>query len=238
MTAAPKSGSPRPYDDVEGADGLHRYKLRRDPGGERENDGLRVAMRDGLPIAWFFGIQPGVFNVISPVYLLAEEPEQSQFCAGTLARSTARTPGSVVETRLREYLMGETKQRLHQRVFASQVLMAYRERCAVCSLNHRPLLDAAHIIADNQPRGLPIVENGLALCKIHHAAYDRNILGIRPDYRVEIREQILLEVDGPMLRHGLQELHGGRLMALPARRRDQPDPGRLEERYVAFRNAS
>lgn len=190
-----------------------------------------------MPIAWFFGLRPGLFQVISPVYLLAEEQAQSQF---VLARSPAQrmaTPGSTVEAGLREYLIRETKQRLHQRVFSSQVLFAYQKRCAVCSLNHRPLLDAAHIIADNQPRGLPIVPNGLALCKIHHAAYDRNILGIRPDYRVEIREEILLEVDGPMLRHGLQELHGGRLMALPSRRQDQPDPERLEERYVEFRTA-
>ena len=237
-TTAPKSGSPAPYDDVEGADGLHRYKLRRDEGGKHENEGLRAAMGDGLPIAWFFGLRPGVFSVISPVYLVAEEPEQSQFVLALSPAQRMITPGSTVEAGLRAHLMRETRQRLHQRVFASQVLLAYRERCAVCSLNHRPLLDAAHIIADNQPRGLPIVENGLALCKIHHAAYDRNILGVRPDYRVEIREEILLEVDGPMLRHGLQELHGGRLMALPSRRQDQPDPDRLEERYVQFRNAS
>ena len=58
--------------------------------------------------------------------------------------------------------------------------------------------------------GSQIVPNGLALCKIHHAAYDSNIVGIRPDLIVEIQPKILAEVDGPMLRHGLQEMGASR----------------------------
>ena len=116
-------------------------------------------------------------------------------------------------------------------------MRAYGTKCAVCSLGHRELLDAAHIIPDNQPRGLPIVPNGLAPCKIHHAAYDRNVLGIRPDYVVEIHSRLLDEIDGPMLRHGLQEHHAKPLMTVPHRRTDRPDPERLEERYAAFRAA-
>ena len=38
--------------------------------------------------------------------------------------------------------------------------------------------------------------NVLSLCKIHHAAYDKNILGISPDYQVKVRIDILDEVDG------------------------------------------
>ena len=51
----------------------------------------------------------------------------------------------------------------------------------LCKLRHAELLDAAHIIADANDEGLPIVPNGLALCKIHHAAFDKNIIGISPD---------------------------------------------------------
>jgi putative restriction endonuclease len=104
----------------------------------------------------------------------------------------------------------------------------------VCSLNHRELLDAAHITPDSDPRGAAVVSNGLALCKLHHAAYDRNILGIRPDYTVEIHHRLLDEIDGPMLRHGLQGHHGRPLMQLPVRRSDRPDTDRLMERYRTF----
>lgn len=74
-TAVPKSGRPRPYDDEDGADGLHRYKLRRDQAGTAENDSLRVALRDQLRLIWFYGIAPGVFNATFPIWLTAEEPD-------------------------------------------------------------------------------------------------------------------------------------------------------------------
>lgn len=79
--------------------------------------------------------------------------------------------------------------------------------------------------------------NGLALCKIHHAAYDQSILGVRPDLAVEVRDDILAEVDGPMLRHGLQDLDGVRL-TVPRTAAAQPDPLAIAERYQLFRAAS
>jgi putative restriction endonuclease len=106
-------------------------------------------------------------------------------------------------------------------------------RCAVCRLRHVELLDAAHIIPDGKPHGDPVVPNGLAMCKIHHAAFDSNILGVRPDLSVHIRQDILEEIDGPMLRYGLQGMHNSRLTG-PRIRVAQPDPDRLEERYAEF----
>ena len=88
------------------------------------------------------------------------------------------------------------------------------------------LLDAAHIVGDRRhERGDPMVPNGLAMCKIHHAAFDTNILGIRPDRVVEIRSDILEEHDGPMLRHGLQELHGAEARSAPPSRGRATRPG-------------
>lgn len=237
MTAAPKVGRPRPYEDIEGADGLHRYKLRQDVKGGRENDALRAALRDQVPLIWFYGLEPAVFHVIAPVYVVHEEPELDQFVVALTEAQRHVTPGSHVEDAFRRYLIAETKRRLHQPVFASQILRAYEVRCAVCDLNHRQLLDAAHIIPDGRPTGLPVVPNGLSLCKIHHAAFDRNILGIRPDYIVQIHRRLLTEIDGPMLRHGLQNHHDKLLMRLPRRRADRPDPDRLMERFAEFQAA-
>ena len=56
----------------------------------------------------------------------------------------------------------------------------------------------AHIVPDTEQLGIPTTPNGLALCKIHHAAYDQNMLGVSPDYRVVINREVLAEVDGPM----------------------------------------
>lgn len=82
-----------------------------------------------------------------------------------------------------------------------------------------------------------MVRNGMALCKIHHAAYDRHILGVRPDLIVEIRADLLAEIDGPMLRYGLQERHRQPLMAVPRSRAERPDPELLAVSYATFRAA-
>jgi putative restriction endonuclease len=134
----------RPYDDQEGSDGLHRYKLRRDQRGISENESLRVAMREQLPLIWFYGVAPSVFNAIFPVWLTGEEPEFDQFVLALTDDQRSVRPNSSVEETLRRYLIAETKRRLHQPLFASQVLLAYETRCAVCKIGHRELLDAAH----------------------------------------------------------------------------------------------
>ena len=82
-----------------------------------------------------------------------------------------------------------------------------------------------------------MTSNGLALCKIHHGAYDANIIGIRPDLTVRVRRDVLEETDGPMLLHGIQEHHGRELMVVPKGRRDVPDRDRLNVRYQAFLSA-
>jgi putative restriction endonuclease len=77
----------------------------------------------------------------------------------------------------------------------------------------------------------------MALCKIHHAAFDRHFLGITPKHVVTINQKLLDEVDGPMLLHGLQEMHGTTI-SVPRRNDSKPDPGRLEQRYERFLEAS
>lgn len=122
-------------------------------------------------------------------------------------------------------------------MFRAQVLQAYTTTCAMCRLRVADLVDAAHILPDGHPGGIPVVPNGLALCKIHHAAFDRHILGVRPDHVVEVRRDVLRQTDGPMLRHGLQEMAGARILA-PSSPRARPDRDRLEQRYEIFRQAS
>lgn len=106
---------------------------------------------------------------------------------------------------------------------------------AVCALAHASLLDAAHINPDADPDGIAAVRKGLALCKIRHAEYDADILGISPDLVVDVRADILAEVDGPMLRHGLQELHGSRLHVIPRSPGNRPDRDLLDARWCRYR---
>jgi putative restriction endonuclease len=226
-----------PYDDTAGAEGLLRYALRAgDPAGG-DNRKLRRAYELGVPLIWFRQVAAGVFAPVMPVYLVQEEVadhrfvvalgEEQRLAAGGLLSGVASLPE-------RRYAERQSLQRLHQPAFRASVMLAYKSRCSICALKHADLLDAAHIIEDGRPGGDPVVPNGLALCKIHHAAYDRSILGISPDLVVHIDGEVLAEIDGPMLKHGLQEFHRAKLRILPSRRADQPDRERLAERFTRF----
>lgn len=222
-----------PYDDGEIEGGLFRYDYR--AGSiEGDNTKLRRAGELGLPLILLRKAAAGIYVPVFPVFVVHDDVDRRQFIVAvdeSLRLLPDPTKMSEVERRYAERV---TRQRLHQSMFRGMVVRAYEVRCAVCRLAHGELLDAAHITADSAESGLAVVSNGLSLCKIHHAAYDRNFLGISPDYRVEINRSLLDEVDGPMLKHGLQEMHGGTL-TLPVRRADRPDPGRLSARYDLFR---
>ena len=69
------------------------------------------------------------------------------------------------------------------------------------------------------------MSNGVALCKLHHAAFDRFFFAIRPDYVIEVRPSVLRESDVPMHVVGLQEIDGQQIH-LPRRSVDLPDRAR------------
>lgn len=230
-------GSARPYDDAVGVDGLYRYKMRGDDPDHFQNRALREAWTERLPMIWWLGVQGGGYSALYPIYLVGEERSDQQFVVDIDAVPQPDITWPSIELELDpSYRQQLTKMRLHQRPFRAAVLRAYNTACAVCSFRHSDLLDAAHIQEDSTG-GRPIVTNGLTLCKMHHAAYDRQILGITPTYQVRINAQVLAEVDGPMLRHGIQEFHGKQLMVLPERRTERPDRLLLEERFQGFLNA-
>lgn len=230
-------GAERPYDDSMGADGFERYKWRGDDAQHPENRALRAAMTAGVPLIWFWGVAPGTYQVVAPVYLVNEEPGEQQFVVSTVAASAPVPADSPYEEVVRRWVRSETQRRVHQPVFRAMVIQAYRTSCAVCELRHTELLDAAHIVEDKHERGVAAVHNGMALCKIHHAAYDAGILGVRPDLVVQIRHDILDEIDGPLLEHGIKALHGQPLRVVPAHRAQRPRPELLQVRYDLFKAA-
>ena len=236
-TVFTRPGDTPPYADAAGTDGLQRYKYRGDDPMHPENRALRRAYEDGLPLIWFVGVAPAVYEPIYPVWIVRDERDRLQFALALDEGQRLITPGVDLSIEMRRYVERINKVRLHQPMFRARVLAAYQSRCTVCQLRHAELLDAAHIISDNQPHGDPVVPNGLAMCKIHHAAFDSNILGVRPDLSVHIRQDVLDEVDGPMLRHGLQGMHNLRLT--PPRARDsQPDTNRLKSATPPFSSDS
>jgi putative restriction endonuclease len=195
-------------------------------------------MVERTPLVYFWGIVPGLYYPVWPTYVEGDDPATLTFTIGFDAEKALF--GDLLQgidgTARRSYITQERLVRVHQARFRQKVLVAYRSACAVCHLRHTELLDAAHILPDGHPRGQPIVPNGLSLCKIHHAAFDRHIIGIRPDLVIEVRADILEEHDGPMLRYGLQACDQQPLRT-PRRPDDRPRTEFLEERFQQFREA-
>ncbi|NLT26514.1 MAG: restriction endonuclease [Microbacteriaceae bacterium] len=204
---------------------------------EGDNTKLRRAYELGDPLIYFHGIRSGWSVPLYPVYVIADDPAAKVF---TIDLSRVEQYDEFDPTGfddLRRYAPSTSLRRLHQPVFRAVVMHAYENQCSVCRLRHPELLDAAHIVRDRDEHGFAHVTNGLALCKIHHAAYDRDLLGIRPDYHVAVNHRLLDEIDGPMLRHGLQEMHDTRLH-LPRRRVDRPSAEGLAARWQEFTTAN
>ncbi len=204
------------YPDEELDGSLFAYSYR-EGNTDGDNRKLRSAYELKLPIILFRKIRDAVYVPIFPVYVVKDDIENRRFLIVVDEALRSISDPFNPKPMEKEYAARIIKQRLHQPEFRGRVLLAYNSQCAVCNLKHTELLDAAHIIADGKPHGTPTVDNGLSLCKIHHAAYDANLLGITPDCEVIIAPEILKEDGGPMLKHGLQEMHG-RQIFVPSRK--------------------
>jgi putative restriction endonuclease len=235
LTAPPKQNREAPYDDHFGADGIFRYHYRGDDPRHPDNVAVRYVLEHRLPLIYFYGVTPGHYMPVWPVHVIGEDPGTAFFHLDVTGMAVSEVFSTAAEASERRYRMSVVRQRLHQARFREAVLRAHRASCAVCRLRASELVDAAHIVSDAEG-GQPVVPNGLALCKLHHAAFDRHILGVRPDLRIVVRRDVLEQRDGPMLIHGLQGFHGAELV-VPRRRSDRPDPELLELRYGHFREA-
>lgn len=223
-----------PYPDRE-EHGLLRYHYQRGPEGGK-NLKLRAAMELHLPLLRLKKEAKGIYLPIFPVYVVGDNPVIREFTISLDENLRVIDGGAQLSALEKAYAERLVQHRVHQPAFRARVMLAYNSTCCVCALKHPELLDAAHIIEDGAEYGQPVVSNGLSMCKIHHAAYDRDLLGISPEHQVSINVALLEEIDGPMLKHGLQEMHQRRI-ALPSRVQDRPDPDRLDQRYQRFLTA-
>jgi putative restriction endonuclease len=109
--------------------------------------------------------------------------------------------------------------------FSNRIMAAYQHRCCACELQLE-LVDAAHIVPVGAAMGSDDTRNGLALCRLHHKAYDDGLLGIFPDYSITISKDQVARLDAitklgglPMFQSNLRSA-----IALPYNRADHPDP--------------
>lgn len=114
-----------------------------------------------------------------------------------------------------------------EHTFKNRVLAAYGDRCAVCEVQLR-LVESAHIVPVKE-NGADETRNGIALCSLHHAAYDRGAIGIWADYTVTVNEGQVASLQSEGLGGGLDEFCRGLrgTLRVPVHPGERPDPDLL-----------
>jgi len=242
-TVFPKPGNRVWYDDqrhihrqiYEGEETVE-YAFMGDDPDAADNRWLRDAFEQQVPIIYFLGVAPGCYQAIVPTFVAGWSATalKAQIAFGTSEQALASFPANGVE---RRYALRTVQQRLHQAIFREAVIAAYNGRCALSGLPEPLLLDAAHIVEDKDEQlGQPLVNNGLPLSKIHHAAFDAHLLGVDPSFKLHVSPRLLDQRDGPLL-ESLKQLDG-RQIHLPRRPQDRPDRDRLAHRFDKYLRAA
>lgn len=198
---------------------------------------MKVAARRNYPLAWLVGVKPSPSTLFYyarfPAYIVGIDDRNAEFIIAI--DETAPPDSNHANPRQieKKYVSRWTKERIHQHDFREHVLSAYKISCAVCDLPHAQLLEASHIIADSEEAGIPEVSNGLALCRLHHTAYDRHLLGIDADRRIHVATRAK-SIETTHLPTGLLKFDGRSLTHVPSSKRLHPDGDRLTKHFQQF----
>jgi putative restriction endonuclease len=241
-TTEPKKGRLKRYDDEEHGDGFYRYALQDGDPKANGNKLLWEAYDDRSPFVYFHAIAPSFYKAIWPCYVMQIHPDKG-YCEVIAGPRTTLNFGhsSVViyalpSAPVRNYAVRESRIRLFQATFRENVLRSYASQCAITKLSLRPLLDAAHITPDADVDSSTEVSNGIALSKLHHRAFDANLIGISPDLIVEVSRKVL-EIPNGIFNDAFKKCDGVKLFQ-PFHMEARADRDRLAKRYEQFKKAN
>lgn len=245
-TVVPKKGRFNIYDDHQATDDHYHYSLQEGGAHFRNNKHIWEAQALNQPFIYFHGVHPGLYSAIFPCFAseVVDQGENGSFCKvyagkelpnGLLPLEDGHY--AIPDSFERRYAVQESRTRLHQSSFRQAVLSAYKNKCAMTGLPTPRLLDAAHIIPDSHEEGVASINNGIALSKLHHAAYDRHLIGIDGDLTIHVSEEVMATKDGPLLETSIKGLNGSKLI-IPITKKHHPNRDFLALRFEMFLDAN
>src|SRR5579871_4162948 len=134
-----------PYADSFSADSFLLYKYRGTDPNHRDNVGLRTLYERKIPLIYFYGLIPGKYLAVWPVYIIGDDLTTLTFKvavddAPVLTQPLQHLSAAVaVHEERRAYATSMAIHRLHQRSFRERVLLAYQDQCALCHLRRTVL---------------------------------------------------------------------------------------------------
>lgn len=145
------------------------------------------------------------------------------------AADESRTPDPDSEPQLtgEEKRVTETRRRARDSEFIEAVREAYNRTCVVCGSSReapdgQPEVEAAHIYPKSEG-GADDVRNGVALCRLHHWAFDTGWLAFTDDHEILVKD--VPEREGY---YEFKQLDGNSLV-LPEEGGVEPHPTYLQE---------
>ncbi|MEL7684454.1 HNH endonuclease [Citromicrobium bathyomarinum] len=213
--------------------GYHSGQIGNSPSIQTDLPSLLAANQDGLGV---FAKATGELSIsIRPDFLgiYFEQRQLLHSMGSDAAQLSALRQMAVDPLRLqvddlpqnRRKVLTNTLRVLRDRRFREHVLTAYRHRCAMCGIQLE-LLDAAHILPVAHPKSNDKVTNGVALCALHHRAYDAGLVTFDRSYSISINQDIAARLASASKDEGLTAFHSALLpsLLLPKMQANYPSP--------------
>lgn len=74
--------------------------------------------------------------------------------------------------------------------FSRRVLTAYSHQCAMCGVQLR-LIEGAHVVPVGEKGSTDRTSNGIALCALHHKAYDQALVTFDKEFKTHVNEKMV-----------------------------------------------
>ncbi|MFN3670392.1 MAG: HNH endonuclease [Bosea sp. (in: a-proteobacteria)] len=124
---------------------------------------------------------------------------------------------------MRKVAIVTTKKKLRALDFGRRVLGAYNHQCAMCGTQLR-LIDGAHILPVEHDESTDQTSNGIALCPLHHRAYDRGLVAFDHLFNVTTNETMVKKLKADSRDGGLATFRKNLrpVLVIPPDKKDRP----------------
>jgi putative restriction endonuclease len=188
---------------------------------DKGNQEIAIAFHPSLFIEYIRNLE--VLHTLGDVELLNQIAEQEGVAESDLPTQATPERQSTIQT---------INRKIRDVSYKARVLGAYQNTCAFCGIQLK-LVDAAHIMPVSHALSTDETANGIALCALHHRAYDRMLVTFDESYQIKINELRINHLKAEDLGAGADKFVQGlrSMIILPATRTDRPYP-----EYIAKAN--